>query len=237
MVKKSDSFTYEQLKKLMDLPKPIQEQMLFKVLYYTAGRVSEVVGRNGIRPIDIDYERELIIMNNLKAKKFKYICSICQRILKAVDDKCSDPRCDPTIKPQKIVLAKKVRRKEVDVPPEFLEELKAFVQSQKEFQTNLDKKGKKKLYSDDLPIFPFSRWTAQRIIRRNCEAVGILKMGDRFPHPHNLRHSAATLGLEDGQPLTFLQKKLGHTNMVTISEYLSISDKVTKEQIKKMRRI
>jgi integrase len=237
MVKKSDSFSFDQLKKLMDLPKPIEEQMLFKMLYYTAGRISEVVGRNGIRPIDINYDKKIILMNNLKAKKFKYVCSICQRVLKAVDKKCSDPRCDPLIKPQKIVLQKNVRRKEPNVPPEFLEELKAFVQYQKKLQEELNKKGKKKLYGDDLPIFPFSRWTAQRIVRRNCKEVGIERMGDRFPHPHTFRHTAATLGLEEGQTLSALQDQLGHSSLVTLSQYLSISDKVREEFIAKKRRI
>jgi integrase/recombinase XerD len=66
-------------------------------------------------------------------------------------------------------------------------------------------------------------WSTQavrRALRETAEAAGI----SRRVTPHMLRHTCATLLLEDGVDIRFLQRLLGHENIATTAIYAHVGD-------------
>ena len=56
---------------------------------------------------------------------------------------------------------------------------------------------------------------ADYLVRGVAEAVGIAGL-----HPHALRHTAATIDIDQGTPLPIIQAKLGHASVLTTMRYL-----------------
>jgi integrase/recombinase XerD len=80
------------------------------------------------------------------------------------------------------------------------------------------RKGASRLFAPD-----GSNWSAQQVrraLRETAEQAGIA----RRVTPHMLRHTCATLLLEDGVDIRFLQRLLGHENIATTAIYAHVGD-------------
>jgi integrase/recombinase XerD len=66
----------------------------------------------------------------------------------------------------------------------------------------------------------WSTQSVRRALRRFAQAAGV----ERRVTPHMLRHTCATLLLEDGVDLRFLQRLLGHENIATTAIYAHVGD-------------
>ena len=72
-----------------------------------------------------------------------------------------------------------------------------------------------------------------RGVRKILNAL-VEKAGETFNiHPHLLRHTFATIMLENGADIRTVQELLGHKNVKTTEIYTAVSDKLVFEQFKK----
>ena len=79
------------------------------------------------------------------------------------------------------------------------------------------------------PIRRLSRRAIQREIKLISERAGITKR----VHPHTMRHTFATLTLNNGADLATVQALLGHSNPATTQVYAQVSDEHKREQYRK----
>jgi integrase len=68
-------------------------------------------------------------------------------------------------------------------------------------------------------LFDFTIRTAQNMVKRACETVGI---DDKRAHPHTFRHSFAINCIQQGAPITVLKEWLGHRDITKTLIYTQI---------------
>ena len=74
------------------------------------------------------------------------------------------------------------------------------------------------LFDNDL-IFPYSRVTAFRRVKKACALAGL---DDDRAHPSTFRHSFAIHLLRNGVPVTMVQRLLGHSSIENTAIYLAV---------------
>jgi len=86
----------------------------------------------------------------------------------------------------------------------------------------------RKLYSGEL-VFDISRRRIQQIVEEAGRKIGVKT------HPHMLRHTFATILLQQGVDLRTIQVLLGHSKLDTTQIYLTVSDVRKQEAIMKLK--
>ena len=71
-------------------------------------------------------------------------------------------------------------------------------------------------------LFPISRQAAFKLIRKAAKRAGLIARGGREISPHILRHSFAKNCLNQGVPITVVQKLLGHASITSTMVYLKV---------------
>jgi integrase/recombinase XerD len=71
-------------------------------------------------------------------------------------------------------------------------------------------------------LFPFTRQGAFKLIRKAGKRAGLVARGGREISPHILRHSFAKNCLNQGVPITVVQKLLGHASITSTMVYLKV---------------
>jgi len=74
----------------------------------------------------------------------------------------------------------------------------------------------------DAPLFSFTRQGAFKLIQKAGKRAGLMARGGREISPHILRHSFAKNCLNQGVPITVVQKLLGHASITSTMVYLRI---------------
>lgn len=72
---------------------------------------------------------------------------------------------------------------------------------------------------------PISDHTIRQLIQRICEGAGISKKVT----PHTFRHTIATLLLESGVDIRFIQTFLGHSSINTTEIYVKVNDRAQRK--------
>ena len=81
-------------------------------------------------------------------------------------------------------------------------------------------------------LFPFTRQRAFQIIREAAKDAKIIKVGNKKPHPHHMRHSHCVAFIRKNntlEGLRKLQKRIGHASISTTAEYLQFGPEQQKE--------
>src|SRR3990172_5243154 len=228
-LQETDMFTPDEVKRILGvLPNiALPEAMFVKTLYYTGARISEIVGNardsnvvgripDPMTPKNIDLERGVIILRNLKNRLFRKECSVCHTLLKSTQHTCF---CGS----REIVKTPRGKRwKNVEVPSYFLEELKEYIKIEE-------------IGIDD-PVFPFDRFKGYRIVSNVCRLAGIKNLGLKNPHPHNFRHTYVMTGLKETKDFKYIQNPTGHASLATMGGYIELMEKEDKKNIQKMFR-
>lgn len=220
MVRQSDFFTEEEVEKIFKAAIVDRDQMFVKTLYHTGARISEIVGLGTdkenpqpLTPHCINFDKEIMELTNLKSKRFKRNCAKCSTLLKSTQKVCNCGSADIISKP----IIK--RTKTVVLTPSFVAEIKEYIQ-----RNNIQL---------DMPVFPFSRFTGYRIVRKVCERAGIKVIGkDRFPHPHSFRHTYVMHSINKGIDTKLIQDQTGHSSVATLGAYFGLTEDA-HEQIKR----
>ena len=81
--------------------------------------------------------------------------------------------------------------------------------------------------NEDGLLFPVSRQYVYKMMRNLGSSVGLERVGDKYIHPHHLRHSFAVHQVKNNmkstKDLRNLQMYMGHANLSTTAHYLQFS--------------
>ncbi len=102
------------------------------------------------------------------------------------------------------------------------EELRSYISA----RHNGEAKGERNLLMDSA-----GRALSSARIRKGIANIGRLADLTRHVTPHMLRHTAATMLLESGTDIRFVQRLLGHRSIVTTQIYTHVSDRALRTAI------
>jgi len=91
----------------------------------------------------------------------------------------------------------------------------------------------KKISGDDY-LFPITYQAVYKIVRKVAERAGVTTVGNKYFHPHVLRHSFAVHALKSGVNIRSLQQVLGHSNINTTTTYLQLLPSDLRQEFKKV---
>ncbi len=114
-------------------------------------------------------------------------------------------------------LPKKGKRRLVDLPKFLVEELQHYILYLKKKGLQEGKGGEVNLLFIDPEEkdYSYSQRKVQRLVKRVCRAAGL-----RIRHPHDLRHTYATILLMSHKSPAYVQKQLGHHSIqITVDIY------------------
>ena len=114
-------------------------------------------------------------------------------------------------------LPKKGKRRLVDLPKFLVKELNYYILYLKKKGLQQGKGGEVNLLFIDPEEkdYPYSQRKIQRLVKQVCRAAGL-----RIRHPHDLRHTYATILLMSHRSPAYVQKQLGHHSIqITVDIY------------------
>jgi len=117
----------------------------------------------------------------------------------------------------RVITLKKSRRKTKGRKPSFLSE--RVIPLPDELLNRINARRIETQAGEGDLVFPFSRETAFRKVRKACELAGL---NDERAHPHAFRHSYAIHLLRSGVPIAAVQRLLGHSSIENTAIYLAI---------------
>ena len=171
--------TKEQIDKLIEAADDPRDELLIRLMYYCARRVTEVLM---ITPHSIIPEERIIIFK-LEKKKGEALLR-------------------------------------VPVQEETLNKLLEYIE--------------KNQIGPKTKIFKITRQQVYNIVRELGRKSGIERIGEKYIHCHNLRHSFAISWVKGGGDLRKLQMILGHSNIATTMFYLQFSPTEIRETYDKI---
>ena len=206
---------------MTDLPIPLNKRELVRVFnrklpsYFSREEVNGILNANTHDP------RAHLVVNTLwkTGVRVSELCALRKRDLdpygKAIRvvtlkqgmkrEKKSGPGRPP--KPKKVSRA---TERIIPIPDDLVAELMAFLHTSNNSE---------KANSLDELIFPWTRMTIHRIVKKACKLAGF---DDDRAHPHTFRHSYAVHLTRNQVPITIVKELLGHSNIASTLVYLRI---------------
>jgi len=111
----------------------------------------------------------------------------------------------------------------IPIPDDLVAELMAFLHTSNNSE---------KANSQDELIFPWTRMTIHRIVKKACALAGL---DDDRAHPHTFRHSYAVHLIRNHVPITIVKELLGHSNISSTLIYMRIVQPDTQVILDRVR--
>ena len=206
---------------MADLPVPVDTKDLVRIFdrklpsYFTRDEVNAILQANTHDP------RAHLVINTLwkTGIRVSELCALRKRdldpygkVIRVVTLKQGVKR-EKKSGPGRPSKPKKVSRsveRIIPIPDDLVAELMAFLHT--------SGNGEKTNALDD-PIFPWTRMTIHRIVKKACALAGF---DDERAHAHTFRHSYAVHLIRNQVPITIVKELLGHSNIASTLVYLRI---------------
>jgi len=206
---------------MTDFPVPLNRRDIVRVFdrrlppYFTRDEVNTILQANAHDP------RGHLVVNTLwkTGVRVSELCALRKRDLdpygKAIrvvtlkQGLKREKKSGPGRKPKPRPVSRGVERI-IPIPDDLVAELMAFLHTSGNEEKNNS--------LDDL-IFPWSRMTIHRIVKKACTLAGF---DDERAHPHTFRHSYAVHLIRNHVPITIVKELLGHSNIASTLVYLRI---------------
>ena len=178
-------------------------------------------------------EKELALIIDFLWKTGVKISELISIRFSDIDSYAKTLRVVTLKKPRKKVKGRKraIRAERViPLPDDLLNRINTFRLEGLERKGLERKQNRTSLIDNDL-VFPYSRATAFRRVKRACALAGL--DGDRA-HPHTFRHSFAIHLLRNGVPVAMVQRLLGHSSIENTAIYLAVVQSDIEEFVRRV---